>query len=604
MQQPNPIRRWYQTFEKCPKTTGLITAIALGSLAIISFLWRLGSTGLVDETEPMFAEAARQMLITGDWITPYFNEATRFDKPPLIYWCMAIAYRLVGANAWGARLPSALAVIALMGFLFWVLRRYGFPSAEAAVQQDHPATQRKLWLAAWIGVALLALNLQTIVWARQGVSDMLLNGCIGSGLICFFLGYAAGGKAINRVVPHAWYIAAYALLALAVLAKGPVGIVLPGLIILAFLLYLGKFWEVFLEAKPLFGGALFLGITLPWYILVILRNGQAYIDAFFGYHNFERFTAVVNGHDAPWYFYFPVVLVGFMPWSAYLPVAIARFKLHQPKQWRSQPRQAHLGLFACTWFLAIFGFFTVAVTKLPSYTIPLLPAASILVALLWSQMLEEPQKNSPGFWWSCVANVVILAILAGFMVYSPQVIGYDPAAPNLDQVYAQSVIPKLGSLIWGMGMLVSLFFLFRSRLGLLLTNILCFTAFILLALFPTLQLLDSARQAMLRELAFDLPTVQRPQEPITMIGFEKPSLVFYSHQPIHFFHNVSEAIAYFKAEIPPGTPSLLLITQDSYLEKLDIAPQSKQLLETYSPYLLLRIESPESVRRAPKIPKS
>jgi hypothetical protein len=90
-------------------------------LSTLAFLWNLGATNLVDETEPLFAEASRQMTITGDWITPYFNEQTRFDKPPLIYWTQAIAYLLIGVNEWAVRLPSALSAIGLMGLLFYTL---------------------------------------------------------------------------------------------------------------------------------------------------------------------------------------------------------------------------------------------------------------------------------------------------------------------------------------------------------------------------------------------------------------------------------------------------------------------------------------------------
>ncbi|NEQ32892.1 MAG: glycosyltransferase, partial [Leptolyngbya sp. SIO4C5] len=84
-------------------------AIACG----IAFLWKLGNVGLVDETEPLFAEASRQMYETGNWVTPYFNGETRFDKPPLVYWLMAIAFQLGGVSEWTVRLPSALAAIAL-----------------------------------------------------------------------------------------------------------------------------------------------------------------------------------------------------------------------------------------------------------------------------------------------------------------------------------------------------------------------------------------------------------------------------------------------------------------------------------------------------------
>lgn len=598
MQHSHPVRRWYQTYEKYTVTTHLVSAIALGFLGIVAFLWRLGSTGLVDETEPMFAEAARQMLVTGDWITPYYNDVTRFDKPPLVYWLMAIAYKIVGVNAWGARLPSALAAIALMTLLFVVVKKYGFPSAAAAENPEAPNNRRKLWLAAWISSSLIALNLHTIVWARMGVSDMLLNGCMGSGLLCFFWGYGSGGKPINRWLPNGWYISAYVLLALAVLTKGPVGIALPGLIIIAFLVYLGRFWSVFLEAKPITGAIIFSVIAVPWFILVSLRNGQAYIETFFGYHNFQRFTGVVNGHDAPWYFYFPVVLIGFIPWSIYLPAAIARLKLHHINQWRSQPRHAHLGIFAGTWFFVIFAFFTVASTKLPSYTIPLLPAAAILIALLWSQMITEPQTSSKFFWWSGVVNILFLGFLAGFMLYSPNVIGFDPAAPNLDQVYANSSLPILGATIWGAAAIIALVCLFTSRSGLLLTNGLALLAFITLALFPVGTLLDQNRQAGLREIADTIRAVQQPQEEVVMIGFEKPSLVFYSGQNIRFFNYVYLAENYF-APAEDKEKNVLLITRQKYLDKMSFDPQTVEIIKEVTPYKLMRLPQGTITEKSP-----
>ena len=409
------LKRWWASFEQHPWSSWGFSILWLLLIGWLAFLWNLGSTGLVDETEPLFAEAARQMTVTGDWITPYFNGETRFDKPPLIYWLMAICYQLFGVNEWAVRLPSALGAIALMAGCFYSLRYFGF-AAPAAVgtAAEKRLTQRQLWLSAWIGSAIVALNLQTLIWARQGVSDMLLSACMGTALLCFFWGYAHGegergrqgeqggqrkqrkqGKQGENFVPslyrfpNRWYLAFYVLTALAVLTKGPVGIVLPGLIIVTFLLYGGKFWEVLQEMGVIWGGSIFLVITLPWYVLVIFRNGRTYVESFFGYHNLERFTSVVNEHAAPWYFYFLVVLIGFIPWSIYLPQAIARLGFWRRSFWREQPRCTQLSLFALFWFANIFVFFTISVTKLPSYVLPLIPAAAILVALLWSEQLTR-----------------------------------------------------------------------------------------------------------------------------------------------------------------------------------------------------------------------
>src|SRR5919199_1512458 len=117
-----------KTKERQPMPAWGLAILWLLSLGFLAFFWNLGSTGLIDETEPLFAEAARQMTVTGDWITPYFNSVTRFDKPPLIYWGQAIAYQTFGVNEFAARLPSALAGFALTCFCFYTLRYFGSPS--------------------------------------------------------------------------------------------------------------------------------------------------------------------------------------------------------------------------------------------------------------------------------------------------------------------------------------------------------------------------------------------------------------------------------------------------------------------------------------------
>ena len=277
--------------KKLEKYPAFAVGLSIAWVLLISWLafgWQLGGVGLVDETEPLFAEAARQMAETGDWITPYFNGVTRFDKPPLVYWLMAVGFQLLGVNEWAVRLPSALAATAMTGLGFYTLRRYGFPhphlatatvseSGEGGAPLSRRSTQA-LWLSAWVGAAVMALHPETLVWARIGVSDMLLTGCMATSLLAFFLGYA---QPEHPSIQARWYSAFFGLMALAVLAKGPVGVVLPVLIVGAFLVYTGKLRQVLPELRLLSGALLFVILTLPWYLLVIRANGRAYIDSFF-----------------------------------------------------------------------------------------------------------------------------------------------------------------------------------------------------------------------------------------------------------------------------------------------------------------------------------
>ncbi|MCX7595397.1 MAG: glycosyltransferase family 39 protein, partial [Fischerella sp.] len=175
---------------KRPALAVMLSILWLILIGGIAFFWHLGSIGLIDETEPLFAEASRQMYITGDWITPFFNGETRFDKPALIYWCQAIAYSILGVNEWAVRLPSAIAAMGVISLAFYTVQ-WHLSREDALKQTSYPP--RRCFTACLVA-AMMALNPEMIVWGRTGVSDMLLTGCIASALLCFFLGYAMGDK--------------------------------------------------------------------------------------------------------------------------------------------------------------------------------------------------------------------------------------------------------------------------------------------------------------------------------------------------------------------------------------------------------------------------
>ncbi|MEG4092558.1 glycosyltransferase family 39 protein [Microcoleus sp. Pol12B4] len=604
----------------------LLSILWLCAIASVAFLWNLGNIGLVDETEPLFAEAARQMTVTGDFITPYFNGETRFDKPPLIYWLMAVAYRTLGVNEWAVRLPSALCAIGLTCLGFYTLSKSkeegtrkeeegrGNEEGKFFPTQNSQLKTRRLPLffsTPWIGAALIALNPQTIAWGRTGVSDMLLVGCMCSALLAFFLGYtleeqrekAEFSPVSASRFPNKWYLTFYVLIALAILAKGPVGIVVPALIVGSFGLYLGNFRQLWREMRPVSGILIILAIALPWYILVILANGQTYIDSFFGYHNFQRFTGVVNKHSAPWYFYFFVVLVGFAPWSIYLPVAIARTRFWQRSYWRRQPRSAQLGLFALFWFGCIFGFFTIAVTKLPSYVLPLIPAAAILVTLLWRDIIagnepdnrrikleKKPNSLPRGLLATYIFNVVFLLIIAGATFYCYNWLGDDPAMPNFPQAIQQSGLLIVGGTIWiTTAVAIALLLGKRQQRWILVANLIGLVAFIIFGLTPAYKVVDINRQLPLRQLAQVAVQQKLPGEEFIMVGFWKPSLVFYTQEPVTYYRAVTKVIDYIKESKNPTSPSILLLGYPEKFVQLGLQPNQYQLLDSRGAYQLARV---------------
>lgn len=592
------VEEWFHKLEKRPALAVTLSVLWVMLIGWLGYGWNLGSVGLIDETEPLFAEASRQMFVTGDWITPFFNGETRFDKPALIYWCQALAYAIIGVNEWAVRLPSAIAAIAVISLVLYTLHWH----LSRLDELEHTYSPTRRWLTAALGAAITALSPEMIVWGRTGVSDMLLTGCIASALLCFFLGYAGGGekglgdKGIKKrsLLPNKWYLAFYILIAGAILTKGPVGIVLPGLIIGAFLLYLGKFKEVLREMRLFMGILIILGLSVPWYVLVIWRNGWNFINSFFGYHNIERFTEVVNGHSAPWYFYLIVVLLGFAPYSVYLPVAIARLKFWQITYWRSQQRSQQLGLFAFFWFAGIFSFFCIAVTKLPSYVLPLMPAAAILVALLWSDFFLDKQPDKGEFTSSSPTlvsgwvNVILLSALSAALFHLPQLLGKDPAAPNFPQQLQQLNIPMLGGGIWLICAVAIAILLLRRRKDLVMgVNLLGFAAFLIVVLMPALFLIDHERQLPLRELSAIAVQAKQPNEELIMVGFKKPTVVFYTEKNVKFLKFTAQA----QEHIQNQSGSVLILSEPKKLMQIGLQPNNYENLGTRGAYQLVRVPS-------------
>ncbi|NEU75460.1 glycosyltransferase family 39 protein [Hassallia byssoidea VB512170] len=657
------VDRWFNNLGKRPVLAVTLSIFWLILIGWVGYGWNLGSIGLIDETEPLFAEASRQMFVTGDWITPFFNGETRFDKPALIYWCQAIAYAIIGVNEWAVRLPSAIAALAVISVSFYTLLMY----LARLDELEHISRPTRRWLTAALGAAIMALTPEMIVWGRTGVSDMLLTGCVATALLCFFLGYASKGMgngessavrgfpALRRLalplgewgmgkkvipnlssqslLPNKWYLAFYVLIAGAILTKGPVGIVLPGLIIAAFLLYVGKVREVLREMRFLIGMLIIFTLSVPWYVLVIWRNGWNYINSFFGYHNLERFTEVVNGHRAPWYFYFVVVLLGFAPYSVYLPIAIARLKFWQIKYWRSQERSQQLSLFAFIWFIVVFSFFTIAVTKLPSYVLPLMPAAAILVTLLWSDFLLDkgtrgqgdkghkghkgdkgefvsssslssptpplppspplPIPPSPHFpLWSGWVNVAFLSAVGVALFHLPELLGKDPAAPNFPQQLQQLNLPMLGGIIWLLcAVIIAVLLLRRFWLPIIGVNLLGLTAFLIVVLMPALFLIDHERQLPLRELSAIAVQAKQPNEELIMVGFKKPTVVFYTHENVTFLKFTEHAQEHIQNQAAKKAQpaSVLVLSQPKKLIQMNLQPADYENLGISGAYQLIRV---------------
>ncbi|OGL17739.1 MAG: hypothetical protein A3K12_02690 [Candidatus Rokubacteria bacterium RIFCSPLOWO2_12_FULL_71_19] len=343
----------------------ILLGVALVAAAL--FLGGLGSAPFVDPPEGFHAAIARDMLRSGEWITPHVNGVRYFDKPALLYWLMAGAFSALGPTEGAARLPSALPAIGVAVVTAWLGVRLGSP---------------RLGLVAGL---VVAANLELFLFARLVKPDLLFVFLILVSFAAFIEVYARGGRAA--------LLAFYASLGLAVLAKDVLGAIGPVAVIALFLL-LVRDRDVRGRFVPWAGVALFLAVAVPWYLLVEWANRGFLWYTVVDNHllNFAR-QRVFPDEDVPLSAleFVGVTAAGFFPWSLALPWAVWR-GLRDPKD----DVRARPWLLLALWTAVVLGFFTLSPFKLPHYGLPAFPAMALLVAKLWDDVLEgAPGAPSP-----------------------------------------------------------------------------------------------------------------------------------------------------------------------------------------------------------------
>ena len=339
------------------------------ALALFMSFFRLGSVTLFDVDEAVFAEAAKEMVESGNWITPTYNGENRYDKPIFFYWLMAVSYKIFGINEFSARFPSAISGLLLCLSVFLFVR--------------HFHDERKALYA----VISLTLSVYFLVYSHAAVTDMALTLFITLSMFSFYLSKARKEdvsltkSSLDK--PDTYIYGFYSFSAFAFLTKGLIGIVFPFGIAITYLL-VAEGLKGIKRAFSLKGIILFLIISAPWYIAQLAINGQEFIQQFFIKHHFMRYTGVISGHRGPIYYYIPVLIIGLLPWIAFLPGGIRNAFGNKNSELKTQ--NSELPLFAFIWFVFVFVFFSLSTTKLPNYILPAIPAASILIS---SGMTEQ-----------------------------------------------------------------------------------------------------------------------------------------------------------------------------------------------------------------------
>ena len=323
---------------------------------------------ITDPVESNYALTAMEMLQSGDYVSPRIFGNYWYDKPVLFYWELMAAFSLFGTTEFAARFfPS---VFGLVG----VVMAYAFASR---------LYDRK---TGFVAALVLVTSLEYFYLSHAVITDMTLFVFFSATLMLFYLAYSE-----NR--PRLYY-GAYVCAALAVLTKGPVGFILPGLIIVLFLLWRRDFKSIFLHIKLFSGLLLFFVIAGLWYVPMYVMHGGDFISQFIGVHNVLRATVSEHPRDDVWYYYTVVFLLGFFPWVFTLPLAVKKYKPF--KRIKARLREGGLGglrvlvdslsmkeQFLVTWAVVVFVFYQCMATKYITYTFPyMIPIAIAFAAYL------------------------------------------------------------------------------------------------------------------------------------------------------------------------------------------------------------------------------
>ena len=335
-------------------TAPLSRRAAAALLLLFALIWfcNLDYRRLVHPDEGRYAEIAREMSVSGDWVTPRLNGIKYFEKPALQYWITAATYDAFGVHQWTARLWPALAGFVCVLFTAYVGLRLG--GAQLGLYSA-AALAGSVWHI--VNAHFLTLDSGLTLWMGVGFGGLLI---------------AQREDATPRE-QRFWMLVAWAALALAVLSKGLIGVVLPGGALVLYSL-LTRDWTVWRRMHLLAGSIVFLAIAAPWFVVVSLRNRE-FFDFFFIHEHFTRFLTSEHRREGPWWYFLPILLVGTLPWVTVLAWTLRRAWSRAPvlRTGFSWPR------FALVWSAFILLFFSASGSKLPSYILPMAPALALII---------------------------------------------------------------------------------------------------------------------------------------------------------------------------------------------------------------------------------
>lgn len=342
------------------------------------FLYLLGNNllAVTDTSESNYALTAKEMVQSGDWISPQIFGRYWYDKPIFYYWELALSFKLFGFNEFAARFPSAVMGTLSLLFTYWFANR---------------AYDAK---TAWRAAVILGTSTEFFLLSKAVITDASLFLFTSAAIAFFYLGYKENAR---------YYYGCYLFAALATLTKDPIGLFLPGFAALVFL-FLKKDLHEFMRLHFFSGMMLFFSLTGLWYGTMYCLHGADFLINFLGVHNVLRATVSEHPGQNKWYFYLIVYAVGFLPWSFILPVSLYKKWKRHDLQFR---KAADITRLLLIYMAVILIFFELVATKYSTYTFPALFSFAILSAVLWKDA-AVPVKAVGA---SCFAIYIALTLL-------------------------------------------------------------------------------------------------------------------------------------------------------------------------------------------------
>lgn len=308
----------------------------------IFWFFNIGYSDLIKPDEGRYAEIAREMLVSGDYVVPRINDIQYFEKPPLQYWATALSLKTFGNNEWGARfIPAASGFLTIVSIFLFVSWFWSLSTAQLVA-------------------SILCGSLFFTVMGRVNNLDMLLTFFMTLAALSLSVLFSSEEKNRERAIANGvlWFS-----VALGFLTKGLVAILLPGLVSFVFII-VRRDLSIFKKIWWIRGLLIFIVVTLPWLYLCSLRQPE-FLKFFFIHEHFDRFLTKTHHREGPLWYFVPILAVGFFPWILFI------FK---KRKWDNKT------LFFAIWSAVVFLFFSLSSSKLPPYILPIWPTLSILAA--------------------------------------------------------------------------------------------------------------------------------------------------------------------------------------------------------------------------------